>query len=480
MTSAPHALFRPSEISQSFRANPRLSCHNCARRHRELTGICSRNPVTNLNCKILFVFYEPDDNAFKYGKWDFMFEQLCVAEAKQALKQDCISITGSRQCPNKMGRLTINSDACDSHAQCRGWLDKEIRKFNPSVIVPIGYKAAGSVMHNAFPQSVDVAASGGNYIGYQIPSGKYNAWICPVFSSRDEEDIELLLKDRDGQFRKNRYGNVIKSSGQKAAFLYIKQHMESALRLVDKRPFPRSDFDPTPKLSDLTVNKDIVIESVSSASKLADLFDKWSPAAKYAAFDYECNSLNPESAGAKVLTASVAFGDEKNILKTVVFSFTDKSYDDVWRRFLQSDIRKVGANIKFEERWSSVYFNQPVNNWYWDVLVSGHIQNATPGHANLKHLSLVHFGIGGYDKDVDAAIESKHLYGLNNLKNIKRDVLHLYNAIDSIMTLRLMYKQLAELEIKESWDRNLIWTLYKAPVKEIESTNSHDSSYTDW
>jgi hypothetical protein len=209
-----------------------------------------------------------------------------------------------------------------------------------------------------------------------------------------------------------------------------------------------------------------------SANKLSEIFDKWCAEAKYAAFDYEANSLSPESVGARALTASVAFGDDDgNVLKTVVFSFTDKSYDDIWRKFLRSDICKLGANIKFEERWSLVYFNQPVNNWYWDVGVAGHIQDAMPGNAGLKHLSLVHFGVGGYDKEVEPFLKSKLLYGLNEIeKKVKRESLLLYNAIDSIMTLKLMYKQKRELEIADSWDRLLLWRF-----GESKTDNTHQN-----
>ena len=447
MSQSP-VLFNTSIVPQSTLANPHLACHKCSRFRSNTSGICIRRTEQNTDCEILFVYYEPDESTFKSGQWSFMHESLCVTIAKNTLKHTQIALTGSRQCPNKSGRLVTVDNACDSHALCSSWLDNEIRSFNPSVIVPIGFKATGAVLHCAFPQYVGKGVSGGNYIGFQIPCGKYNAWICPVFSSRDNEDVGLLQQTHRGE---------MPTPAQPFVYLYINQHMERVLELVDKRPFSHAGFDPTPSLGDF--------EIVMSPNALSEIFDKWCSEAEYAAFDYECNCLNPESVGARVLTASVAFGDENgNILKTIAFSFTDKNYDDVWRKFLRSDIRKIGGNIKFEERWGLVYFNQPTNNWYWDVCVAGHIQDATPGNAGVKHLCFVHFGVGGYDKDVEPFLKTRHLYGLNELeKKLKRDALLTYNAIDSIMTLKLMYKQKEELEIADNWDRMALWRFGSKP-----------------
>jgi hypothetical protein len=397
------------------------------------------------------VYYEPTQKVFESARWDYTVKQKSADIVIDAIGGDSVAFTGTRQCPNKKGRPTLNWDACDKHSDCTGILDKEIKGHNPSVIIPIGFKATGAVLHAAFPHVISNTASGGTYIGHKIPSGKYNAWICPVISAIDGEDYRLS------------YSSGKENQQKDAVDMFISRHTQEMLPLIDKRPFPKAGFDPTPTLTDIDptfVNPVRQgIEILNNPAKISAVLQHYCNISSFAAFDYECNALSTECPSAKALTASVAFGNKKHLTYAGAFVFSDKTYFEPWVEFLRHPIRKVGANIKFEETWSSAYFKQPVNNWHWDVGVAGHIQDSMPGVAGLKHMSLVSFGVGGYDNDIDKYITGKkgEVYGMNSMENCPKSSLLLYNAIDSIMTLKLMYKQKQELAITDTWDRLTLW-----------------------
>jgi hypothetical protein len=499
------SLFTNTQVKSSNRVNPALNCPTCIRHNTDVPGIAARASGVN-NVKILFVYYEPDTHAFEHGKWEYMFEQECIRLAKEFTND--FALTGVRQCPNKSGMLTKGADKCDNHQPCKGWFDKEVSRCSPTVIVPMGCKATGAVLFYAFPNMFTDKSSGGNYIGYCIPSGKYNAWICPVFSSNDLDDFEIYRKKFDGTIlthgdlaekdikkgKKSRYmlndPTPVNTDNKEQLFHYIRMHM-AVVKTLGYKPFKKVNFDPTPTDNDIDParpGKKEGIKYVRTVKDLDAILDKYCGTAKYAAFDYETNSLNPECSNPKVLTASIAFGDETEVIFACAFAFADNTWFETWKKFLKSGIRKIGANIKFEERWSLVYFKQPVNNWYWDVDVVAHIQDMTPGNSGLKHLGCVHFGIAGYDKDVDAHIGDRKngIYALNTLNRLDPSILLRYNAIDSILTLKTMYAQKQDLGIDDNWHREILW---KSDIKrpEVMTLNSafdhvaiNDTADEDW
>ena len=189
---------------------------------------------------------------------------------------------------------------------------------------------------------------------------------------------------------------------------------------------PQKYEHPEPELL-FDVNK--IVEALKEASL-----------AKYSAFDYETNCLQPESVQAKVLTASVAYGDSNGIQRGFAFPMSSESVKQQWIEYLKSESKKIIANVKFEERWSTVWFKQRILNFYWDVCVGGRIFDCYSGVSGLKYLTFEQFGEIGYDDDVAPFIKGdKSEY--NNLAKMDVRKLLLYNCLDSIYTYAVAEKQ---------------------------------------
>ena len=318
---------------------------------------------------------------------------------------DCIWATGVLQCPS------ISKKSYDV-VPCLKKLDQTIKETQPIVIFAVGKKTTGAVFHLCFPHSFGQNCEPSLYFGHQIPLDRYNAYLIPVMS---DSDIEESPRESHPVAKKHLYS-----------------HVHSGLALKDSRPFKPGERA-TPDSSQIQF-----LSHVDAPTKLEEYSNRY----KYAAFDYETTTLHPEATGAKVLCASVCFGNSNGKdLQTVVFPFSHSSIVEAWRKFLGHPIYKLGANIKFETRWSTVYFQQPVTHWYWDCNAVGHILDCEEGTANLKFLATAYFGVCGYNKVVERFIKSDTEYGTNRLTEVPFQELFTYCAIDSILTFRAAKRQ---------------------------------------
>ncbi len=372
--------------------------------------------------KVLVVFSEPDTsqaaatrsdpatNQPIHGDWlagssSILTELNTYYRSQSRYLPDRIWATGVLQCP-----ATLNKPYDAS--PCLKKLDQTIKDTQPTVIFAVGKRTVGALFHLCFPDGFSPNQTPDLYFGHQVPTDRYNAHIIPVMSDTDMAESP--------------------HEASPVAMMYLRNHIKAGFALKDVRPFAPGE-KATPSTSDIQF-----LSHTDIPSKLKEYCAKY----RYAAFDYETTTLHPEAKNARVLTASVCFGNsDGKDLQTVVFPFTNSSTYTAWREFLANPIHKLGANIKFETRWSTVYFQQPVVHWAWDVCVAGHIFDCQTGTASLKFLATVFFGVCGYDKMVEGFIESDGEYGENKLTQVPLQDLMTYNAIDSIMTFKVAQKQ---------------------------------------
>jgi len=320
---------------------------------------------------------------------------------------DTIWATGVLQCPP-----LAKSDTFDA-TPCLTKLHATINELKPTVIFAVGKRVTGALFHLCYPDGFTANRTPDLYFGHQIPTDKYNAYIVPVMSDSDIKDTPR--------------------ESEAVAKMYQYNHIMAGLALTNSRPFKDGERA-MPDLSRVQF-----LTHVNVAQKLQEYSAKY----KYAAFDYETTTLHPEAKNARVICAAVCFGNsDPDDYETVVFPFTHENTRVAWCQFLAHPIYKIGANIKFEHRWSVVYFKQPVAHWFHDVTIVAHIFDCNKGTAGLKYLSHVFCGVCGYDKSVEAFIESKEEYGENRLAtHVPLNDLLTYNAVDAIMTLRVARKQ---------------------------------------
>ncbi len=290
---------------------------------------------------------------------------------------------------------------------CRPFLFQAIEKYQPNVIIPMGGAAVKSLIEPLFGDSVDSLR---RWVGQQIPSHKHNCWICPTYHPK-------YLIELDGD------------TGSKIA----RGHIRKAVALKEP-PFPYGDI---PKYED-----EVVLEhSPRLASKWLRVMSK---KAQYMTFDYETNMLKPESKEARIVCCSVCFRRGR----TLSFPWHGEAIDTTLG-LLQSPLKKIAANLKFEDRWTRTIHDIQVENWFWDTMLAAHIINNGPKVSGLKFQSYVNFGLPVYNQHLDNLLRGPGSNLPNQIDQIDLDDLLLYGGIDSLMEHLLAMKQMKHFGIRK-------------------------------
>ena len=315
--------------------------------------------------------------------------------------KDDVIVTGVLTCP-------VSSPL--PYEQCLAQLANKIKQYDPYVIIAVGAVATGAVLRVYHPLHFPPNYTTGHYFGRSIPltMNGWSRWLVSVPGEAEMNDYHNV------EVRAVAVGVWLK---RLIANAYAVENLyESGVKTV--QPYKQPD-----------------IKMLSGTYEIIDVL-RTAMEAEYIAFDYETNTLDPELEGGKILTASIAWGNH-NLEPdgTAAFYLTDSIVLSEWCKMLRSDVKKIGANIKFEERWSLVNLNTPVNNWYWDICVGARALDCQPGTAGLKYQTFVNFGVIGYDDDVKDYIDGE-THGFNMLDRIPPTKILLYNGLDSYFTYK--------------------------------------------
>jgi hypothetical protein len=253
-------------------------------------------------------------------------------------------------------------------------------------------------------------------------------WVCPTY------DYAAVVNLGGGDYQK------MKGQGVAAHFWFTK-HIEAIKEIIGKRPFSESSVKPQQHVELLYSSNEIIeaLELIGASER------------GYASFDYETNCLKPEVEGSKVLCASVCFGGYTKPIRTIAFPMLPDVIP-AWCRFLQSGIAKISHNIKFEDRWSNVWFKTSVNNWYADTFLNAHVLDCRHGVCGLKFQATVLVGAGGYDDATKPYISG--VGKINKMTEVPVEQLLMYNGLDSYFAWRLAVDQFRKLGIKPYWKEN--------------------------
>lgn len=292
-------------------------------------------------------------------------------------------------------------------ADCRPHVIKTITELKPEVIIPLGGVACGSLLGWLWKDKV-----GGIYrwAGYRIPHRGLNAWICPTFHP------SYLLHSKDVVLDR-----------------YFANHLEAASKLKG-RPYKsniQSDEDFCDLFLDTTEAAEVIRHVTADAAKHKQLV----------AFDYETTTLKPQGPYAELYTASIAV--------TEYGTGTDFAFAFPWQgkvvpamRELLSDckVAKVAHNKKIEAAWTLHFLKVRIAGRFKDTCTTAHaLENGGKGRpvTGLKFQAFVKFGIDSYNDDMEQYLKSEGGNTPNRIKQAKlKDVL-LYNALDSLYTLKL-------------------------------------------
>jgi len=285
----------------------------------------------------------------------------------------------------------------DELKSCLPYLAKEIERLKPEIIVPLGRFGITAVLSLVWKAAV---GGGNRWIGWQIPCQEWNAWICPTW-----HPAHIMRKLQD----------------QSPIGLLFERHIE-AVGALHGRPWE--------EVPDYEKQVRIEMDVDSAAAWLKGIGDD-----DVIAFDYEANMLKPDSNQARIHSCAVCVNGEQTIAYPWHGAAVRTTGD-----LLKSKVRKIGANIKFEERWTKKQFGHGVRNWVWDCNLAAHIIDNRPDVTSVKFQAFVLLGQALWNEKV-----GKFLQGPSNKPNRIADIdimtLLRYNGLDAVLEYHVAKKQ---------------------------------------
>ena len=298
---------------------------------------------------------------------------------------------------------------------CYPNLRKTIDDFKPHVIIALGDCALEALISHKFSESPGKIST---FRGFIIPDREYNAWICPTYHP----------------------SFIIRDTTAKVAEIIFLDDLRNAVSMLDV-PLPYyTTQNEEDKIEILKHPKQAVkwLKSLLSHSKTYLM----------TAFDYETASLKPQHNDTYIKTCAISMNPDHAVAFRM---FDDSDFIDIFRKYLLSDsIKKIGANIKFENNWSNVKLNCNVNGWLFDTMIASHYLDNRPKIASLEFQNYVNFGIEPYDNHIKKFIK-KHGSRGNDLNDIEQCDLHdllIYNGMDAMTELRLALVQMHQLKME--------------------------------
>lgn len=287
---------------------------------------------------------------------------------------------------------------------CRPHLVETIENLKPTTIITLGDVALKQLLDPYW--DLDYGPLG-RWVGYRIPLQPLNTWVCPTWHPS--------YLERES---KNDY----------LAF-WFKQHLKEAFELGD-RPWKEV---PNYKqmVEKVEGNASAIIEEMSGYDGMA-------------AFDYETNCLKPEYQLATIVTASICWG-RQHAQRCIAYPMTPEN-ERATKRFLQSDIPKIGANNKFEIRWSMTKFGTPGRYWFWDTMQCSHVLDNRTGVTGNDFVAFTRLGLPPYSSHIKPLLKAGKGVTTNQiLSEISMRQLLEYNGLDTISEYEIAVRQMREL-----------------------------------
>lgn len=285
---------------------------------------------------------------------------------------------------------------------CRPNLMKTIKELKPNVIVALGSSALESLLYKIWGRSVGAISQ---WVGYTIPTSRYNAWICPTY-----HPSFLLRMNND---------RVVKRM--------MRDHLKAAIKLEHVKP---NYVD----VESLKSSVELIFDPKQAYLRMKDLAQKKG----FLAFDYETTGLKPERKEQKIISCSFCLDGED----TFAFMMDPRLKGILSKVLRNGDLKKIASNLKFEERWTIQKLGHHVAGWFWDTMQTAHIQDNRPKITSIKFQSFVHLGVGDYDSHVSPYLKARGgANGLNSIRKMDPRELLIYNGMDSLLEYMIMRKQ---------------------------------------
>ncbi len=323
------------------------------------------------------------------------------------LFEDCICLNAVNCRPVDGGgqnrKPTDHEIAC-----CRRKVLEAIKTFRPKVLILHGVVAVQSVIN---PTRIGYQQGLATWRGWTIPDRESGAWICPTFHPTyfvrlEEEDESEVIWTQD---------------------------LQQAFEKVDE-PFPFIRPEAT---------------CVEIADDIEGVFKRYDVPGSYLAFDIEATGIKPYNTEDHRIV-SIAFCNEENRAVAIPFP-TERKHLRLLKRLLENpEIKKIAANMKYEDNWLVTLHGIHTHPWGFDTMQAAHILDNRPGISGLKFQAYVRFGTPPYDDEVAPYMRSSSANTPNRMGEVAQNRvlfqrLLLYNGIDALLTYRLAQIQMEEI-----------------------------------
>jgi DNA polymerase len=381
---------------------PVLGTPRCGSCGLYTTCLSPKMPPTGKNRKKILVIAEAP------GEQEDRKNTQLIGESGQFLRKRLkrLGISLDRDC------LKTNAVCCrppDNKTPSKDMLEacfpsawKTIQDTKPRAIILLGSCATEIVIKKLWrPEFGGI----GRWAGWTIPSTIPNAWICPTY-----HPAYLIRRN------------------SKVLTRVFDSHLEAAIEKSASRPWG--------VVPDYKKQVRVELSTSKAASFVLERILKTS----IAAFDYETNMLKPDDSRAQIVSCSICFDGKE----TIAFPWQGDAAEAA-RRFLRSRVKKIAANMKFEDRWTRKVLGFPVARPFWDTMQAAHMLDNRPGICGLKFQSYVLLGAPDYDSNIEAYLKSGPT-GVNRVREIDIKELLMYNALDSLFTYKIAMMQMEEFK----------------------------------
>lgn len=320
------------------------------------------------------------------------------------LREDCW-VTNALICrpPNN----TIKDEAVVDH--CRPNLIKTVKQLQPEVIILLGGRAVTSLLGWLWKDDVGKI---GRWVGWQIPSQRLNAWVCPTY-----HPSFVLRSDKENNplprwFYEDQLGRALQLRGR-----------------------------PWQTIPDYPSQVEVTLDPVRAAAVIRKMIARGGTVA----FDYETDRIKPDHPDARIVCCSVCWEGKK----TIAYPWMGDAIQAT-RELLLSPLKKVGQNMKFETRWSLAKLGVVVQNWVWDCMLAAHVYDNRPDITSIKFQQFVWLGAESYDDHIKPYLESDKRKAGGNTPNRIKDIdlkqLLLYCGMDSLLEYLVAMKQMGVMK----------------------------------
>jgi DNA polymerase len=312
------------------------------------------------------------------------------------LRRDCW-VTNAVICRPKNN--VIEKDIVIDH--CRPNLVNTLGRLRPEVVILLGGKAVKSLIGWQWGEDPGGVT---RWAGYTIPSQSLNAWVCPTYHPA------YLLHQKDA----------------KVATLLFERHLKAACELSSRPWAEPPDYSAR-------------VRRVLSDKKAAEALREMTRRGGVAAFDFETEGLKPEGE-LGIVSCAVCWEGKR----TIAYPWRGEAVAAT-KELLESGVRKVAQNLKFEHRWALRRLKTRVRNWAWDTMVAAHLLDNREGVSGLKFQAYVRFGQPPYDRKVAPYFEAEHASAPNTARKCDLGELLTYNGLDALLEYKIAKAQAAEL-----------------------------------